>query len=88
MGKIKESWRKTAEKISKGVIENQHLGSHSSETIDQELYSLENTKPMFRDSKWHKNCRNLRAKILNEIARGKRTYQQAIIQLNRIENQR
>ena len=88
MGKFKEGFRKTAEKISKGVIENQHLGSHSSKTIDQELYSLENTKPMFRDSKWHKSCKTLRENISKEIARGKRNFQQALTQLNRIENQR
>ncbi len=88
MGKLKESWRKTAEKISKGVVENQHLGSHSSKTIDQELYSLENTKPMFRDKKWFHKSRDIRANILNGISHGKRNFQQLILFLNSVEESR
>jgi len=88
MGKLFESARKKAEKISKGVLENQHLGSHSSETIDQELYALEITKPMFRDGKWHKKARSIRAEILNEIAKGKTMYQIKLIRLNQIEERR
>ena len=46
--------REKAEYITKGKIENQHLGSHTFETIKQEMFSLANTKEAFRDSKWKK----------------------------------
>jgi len=48
------SARKIAESISRGLRENEHLGKHTPETLQQELFSLRNTKPMFRDSKWRK----------------------------------
>jgi len=88
MGKFKEGFRKTAEKISKGDILPQHLGSHSFETLGQELFSLDNTKPMFRDHDWHKKARNCRAQILTGISKGKRNYQNLIQYLNRIEESR
>jgi len=59
------SARKIAEKISKGIMESQHLGSHTPETLQQELFSLRNTKPMFRDSKWRKRF----DRISEEISR-------------------
>ena len=85
---MKSSVRKLAEKISDAKVPNQFLGSHSSETIDQELYSLENTKPMFRDPKWHKQARNMRATILNKIAKGESKYQRTLSRLNSIEEMR
>jgi len=88
MGKLFESARKKAEKISKGVMENQHLGSHSFETLYQEIISLGNTKPMFRDKKWYHKSRDIRANIINGIAKGKRPYQQLILFLNSVEETR
>jgi hypothetical protein len=88
MGKFKESARKTAEKISKGLTQNQHLGSHSFETLYQEIVSLGNTKPMFRDKEWYHKCRNARANIITGIAKGKRKYQQLILFLNSVEEMR
>jgi len=85
MGKFKESARKTAEKISKGIIPSQHLGSHSFETLYQEIISLGNQKPMFRDQKWYKKNRDLRVQCLNGISEGKRNYQQLILFLNSVE---
>jgi len=46
------SLRQKAEQITKGNREPEHLGSHTPETLIQELFSLKNIKPMFRDSKW------------------------------------
>ena len=46
--------REKAEYITKKIFENQHLGSHTFETIKQEMLSLGNTKEAFRDSKWKK----------------------------------
>jgi len=88
MGKLFQSARKKAEKISKGIIEPQHLGSHSFETLWQEVYSLGNTKPMFRDHKWYHKSRDIRAKIINGIAKGNRKYQQLILFLNSVEESR
>jgi len=88
MGKFKESARKTAEKISKGIIPNQHIGSHSFETLWQEIISLGNTKPMFRDKKWYHKSRNIRANILIGISKGNRKYQQLILMLNSVEESR
>ncbi len=88
MGKLKDTARKISEKVSKDILPNQHLGSHSFETLWQSLYSLENTKPMFRDEKWHKNARNCRALILNGIAKQKPKFQTLIQYLNHIEAMR
>ena len=46
---IKESAREIAKKISEGKTDPQHLGKYTKEMIDQELFSLENQKQMFRE---------------------------------------
>jgi len=86
--KIKESARVISKKITDGFSENQHIGSHSFETLWQEVYSLGNTKPMFRDKKWYHKSRDIRANIINKIARGNRNFQQLILFLNQVEEQR
>ena len=50
--KFKSKARETAEKITDGKLPAQHLGAQSYETINQEIYSLRNTKPAFRNKKW------------------------------------
>jgi len=59
------SARKIAESISNKLRETEHLGKHTPETLQQELFSLRNTKPMFRDSKWRKRF----DRITEEISR-------------------
>ncbi len=78
MGKIRESARKIAEKISDGKELHQHLGSHSFETLQQELFSLANQKPMYRDSKWYKKADKIYSEIINGISKGKTNYQSLI----------
>ena len=86
--KISESARVISKKITDKVLPNQHIGSHSFETLWQEVYSLGNTKPMFREKKWFHNARNCRAKIITGIAKGNRKYQQLILFLNQVDVQR
>ena len=50
--KFKKSARETSKKITDGVLPAQHLGEQSYETINQEIFSLRNTKPAFRAGKW------------------------------------
>ena len=45
--------REAAIYISKGVMDENHIGKHSDETITQEVFSLTNTKKDFRDNDWH-----------------------------------
>ncbi len=68
---IKESAREIAKKISEGTTDPQHLGKYTKEMIDQELFSLENQKPMFRDSKWKKRVESVRKAIMEKISRNK-----------------
>ena len=56
--------RKQSEDISSGRTEPHHIGKHTPETLTQELFSLKNTKPMFRDSKWQKRYAEIQAHIL------------------------
>ncbi len=65
---IKDSAREIAKKISDGA-DPQHLGKYSAEMIDQELFSLENQKPMFRDSKWKKKVESVREAIMKKLSR-------------------
>jgi len=68
---IKESAREIAKKISEGTTDPQHLGKYTKEMIDQELFSLENQKPMFRESKWKKRVQSIREAIMNKLSRNK-----------------
>jgi len=88
MGKIRDSARKIAEKISDGKELHQHLGSHSFETLQQELFSLGNQKPMFRDLKWWKKSDDINKNILEGISKGKSNYQNLIHIHNHITEMR
>ncbi len=58
-----ESARDHAKHISDGKEEPHHLGKQTKETLDQELFSLKNTKPAFRDGKWQKRYNYVEAEI-------------------------
>ena len=45
--------REFAEAISSGKIPNQHIGKKSTAVLQQELFSLINTKEAFRKQTWH-----------------------------------
>lgn len=48
----KKSAREIAKQITEGEKEPEHLGKHTPETLQQELFSLKNTKPAFRNQTW------------------------------------
>ena len=67
--KIKEKARETAEKITDGKLPNQHLGEQNYETINQEIFSLRNTKPAFRAGKWNKRFDSVKESIMKKLSR-------------------
>ena len=87
---IKKSAREIAKTITEGVKDPQHLGKYTKEMIDQELFSLENTKPMFRESKWKKRVESVREEIMKKLSRNQNSIicQFHLRTLERIENQR
>jgi len=64
-----KSVRETAEKITEGKLPTQHLGDQNYETINQEIYSLRNTKPMFRAGKWNKRFDTVKESIMKKLSR-------------------
>ncbi len=87
---IKESAREIAKKISEGKTDPQHLGKYTAEMIDQEIFSLGNQKPMFRDSKWKKRLETIKDEILKKISRNQQSIycQIQLRDLERVQNQR
>lgn len=88
---LKEKYKSAREKskeITQSIVKPSHLGKHSFETITQELISLSQTKPMFRDKDWNHKARGVRAGILNLISDGNRKAQRMILVLNQVEDQR
>jgi len=79
--------RQVAEKITKGELKPQHLGSHTLETFNQEAISLMQTNPMFRSSKWHERHNEL-AKALRDSTLDKSKTRPILYELERIANQR
>ena len=88
--KKKESARETAKKITDGIKEPQHLGKMSFEVINQELFSLNNTRPAFRDSKWTKKIKKVEDSIKSKLSRNKNSImcQIWLRDIERIRNQR
>jgi len=86
--KVIESPREIAKKITDEIKEPHHIGKHTIETVGQELFSLANERPMFRDSDWRKRARNIRAICMNKISQGDPHFQNSLIQLNLIEDMR
>ena len=84
----KESARKTAEKITDGLTPNTHIGNHSIESLSQEVFSLRNIKPMFRDGKWRKRFANVEANILDKISHGQNQYQSLLWELDQVKEMR
>ena len=66
---FKDKIRKTAEAITEGKIPNQHLGDQNYETINQEIFSLRNTKPAFRAGKWNKQFDTVKDSIMKKLSR-------------------
>lgn len=77
-----ETPRQHAKAISEEKEEPHHLGKQTKETLDQELFSLKNTKPAFRDGKWKKRYDYVAAAI--EIIKDERTKQGLVSKLRAI----
>jgi len=66
-----KSARQKAEAITEGKLPTQHLGEQNYETINQEIYSLANTKPAFRAGKWNKRFETVKESIMSKLSRNK-----------------
>lgn len=88
--KKKKSAREISKEISDGKREVEHLGKYTAEMIDQEIFSLGNEKPMFRDSKWKKRFDKIKEEIMEKLSRNQNSiYCQIQLQsLERVDNQR
>ncbi len=90
LSKVKETARETSKKISDGIKENQHLGKYTAPMIDQEIYSLANTKPMFRAGSWDSRLKKIRFEINKKLARNENSImcQVWLKDLEAIQNER
>jgi len=77
--------REEAEKITEGKIPEKHLGKHTIETTGQIIFSLENTRPMFRDKKWKESAKLIRKVCMNRISHGDPHYQNLLRKLDQVE---
>jgi len=68
---IKESAREISKKITQGKLPAQHSGDQNYETINQEIFSLRNTKPAFRSDKWKKRFETVKDSIMKKLSRNK-----------------
>lgn len=68
--------------ISAEKAEPHHLGKHTIGTMTQEVFSLKNTKSMFRDSKWLKRKVGLIKACEKEILDGNLNFRPAYNELN------
>jgi len=67
--KFKKSARDTSKLITEGKLPTQHLGEQSYETINQEIFSLRNTKPAFRAGKWNTRFDKVKESIMKKLSR-------------------
>jgi len=58
--------REKMRQFTTGQRDPEHLGKHTPETLTQELFSLKNTKPMFRNKKWQNRFDEI-VKIVGQI---------------------
>ncbi len=64
-----KSIREKAENITEGKLQTQHLGEQNYQTINQEIFSLRNTKPAFRADQWNKRFQTVKDSIMKKISR-------------------
>jgi hypothetical protein len=88
--KKEKSPREQAREISEGKKEPHHIGKHSIETLSQEIFSLDNTKPMFREKKWKEKFQEIKKIIKGKISKNQKSdqCQNMLKALERIENTR
>jgi len=88
--KIKSKARETAELITEGKLPAQHLGKFTAPMIEQEIFSLGNTKPAFRDSKFDDKFDEITKAILEKLSRNQNSImcQVWLRNLEKIKNER
>jgi len=67
--KFKKSARETSKKITEGVLPAQHLGKFTAPMIEQEIFSLGNTKPAFRNKKFDDKFDEITKAIMEKLSR-------------------
>lgn len=58
--------REQAETISEGKAEEHHIRKHTPETLQQDLFSLMNTKPAFRGKGWNEKYERIQ-RLIDDI---------------------
>lgn len=76
--------RDKAEEITEGDREPEHLGAHTLETLTQEVVSLGNIKPMFRNTKWMNRYEKIKNTLEKDKKKNLRAYQSLLDKLNAI----
>lgn len=88
--KIKESARETSKKITDGLKSPQHLGKYTAPMINQEIFSLANTKPAFRAGKWDSRFDKVKEAVMAKLSRNENSImcQVWLRDLEKIKNER
>ena len=88
--KVKETARETSQKISEGIKVPQHLGKFTAPMIEQEIFSLANTKPAFRNKKFDDKFDEITKAIMEKLSRNKNSImcQVWLRNLEKIKNER
>ena len=88
--KFKKSARETAELITEGKLPKQHLGKYTAPMIEQEIFSLANTKPAFRNSKFDDKFDEITKAIMEKLSRNQNSImcQIWLRSLEKIKNER
>ena len=55
--------REQAERITKGIDKPHHIGIYTPEQLKQELFSLLNTKPLWRDKEWYERYSRIETEL-------------------------
>ena len=76
--------RDKSKEITDGDREPQHLGEHTLETLTQEVTSLGNIKPMFRNTEWMKRYDHIKNILEKDIKKNVRAHQGLLNKLNAI----
>ena len=91
---LKEKFKKTPREISKkitdGVLPAQHLGKFTAPMIEQEIFSLANTKPAFRNEKFDDKFDEITKAIMEKLSRNSNSImcQVWLRNLEKIKNER
>ena len=88
--KFKKSARDTSKLITEGKLPTQHLGKYTAPMIEQEIFSLANTKPAFRNSKFDDKFDEITKAIMEKLSRNQNSImcQIWLKSLEKIKNER